>query len=431
MLLLAVMVAGSIYLIVLRRDRLRSEARLDSLLSREAVFLFQNLVLVAMVFVIFWVTFFPLISEALTGTKVSVGPPAFRPFIVPLALVLVLLSGIGPIIAWRRVTVANLRRNFVFPVAAGLVALVVLILFGGGTDSRPFALIMFALGTFVIASVVQELWRGVAARRAITRDSVPVAFVQLIRRNRRRYGGYIVHAGLAVLLIGVAASSSFQHSRDVILKPGQSSSVDGYKIAYVRPTATATAAKLSFGAVLNVTKGGNHVVTLHTTRGFYPSQDPDPGDPRAVLQRLGGQLGGTAGRADQGHLDCDQPRPDSAAGRDQPGRPAVSEAAQPGDGGHCRQAPHTGPGADRAGPAVAGTRPGDRRSHQPVRDPPVAGRVPADRRSDGHLDLARRHHHRHRWPDRPVAGPGTRPPPRDHVAFPPGRAPSVPARELV
>ncbi len=276
-LLLAVMIAGSIYLIVLRRDRLRSEARLDSLLSREAVFLFQNLVLVAMVFVIFWVTFFPLISEALTGTKVSVGPPAFRPFIVPLALVLVLLSGIGPIIAWRRVTVANLRRNFVFPVAAGLVALVVLILFGGGTDSRPFALIMFALGTFVIASVVQELWRGVAARRATTRDSVPVAFVQLIRRNRRRYGGYIVHAGLAVLLIGVAASSSFQHSRDVILKPGQSSSVDGYKIAYVRPTATATAAKLSFGAVLNVTKGGNHVVTLHTTRGFYPSQDPTQG----------------------------------------------------------------------------------------------------------------------------------------------------------
>jgi cytochrome c-type biogenesis protein CcmF len=275
--LLAVMIAGGIYLIVSRRDQLRSEARLDSLLSREAVFLFQNLVLVAMVFVIFWVTFFPLISEALTGTKVSVGPPAFRPFIVPLALILVLLSGIGPIIAWRRVTLANLRRSFVFPVIAGLVTLVALIAFGGGTDSRPFALIMFALGTFVIASVAQELWRGVAARRAVTRDSVPVAFVQLIRRNRRRYGGYTVHAGLAVLLIGVAASSSFQHSADVILKPGQSHNVDGYKITYVRPTATATAAKLSFGAILSVSKGSNHVVTLHTTRGFYPSQDPTLG----------------------------------------------------------------------------------------------------------------------------------------------------------
>ena len=115
-LLIAAMVGGSIGLVVRRRAQLRSDAQLDSLLSREAVFLFQNLVLVAMVFVIFWVTFFPLISEAVTGTKVSVGPPAFRPFIVPLALILVLLSGIGPIIAWRRVTVANLRRNFTFPV---------------------------------------------------------------------------------------------------------------------------------------------------------------------------------------------------------------------------------------------------------------------------------------------------------------------------
>ena len=90
------------------------------------MFLFQNLVLVAMVLVVFWITFFPLISQALTGTKVSVGPPAFRPFIVPLALILVLLSGIGPIIAWRRVTVANLRRSFAIPVAAGVVTLVVL-----------------------------------------------------------------------------------------------------------------------------------------------------------------------------------------------------------------------------------------------------------------------------------------------------------------
>jgi cytochrome c-type biogenesis protein CcmF len=275
-LLLAAMIGGGIALIVWRRDQLRSEAKLDSLLSREAVFLFQNLVLVAMVFVIFWVTFFPLISQALTGTKVSVGPPAFRPFIVPLSLVLVLLSGIGPLIAWRRVTAANLRRNFVFPVAAGLVTVVLLVTVAG-VSGKPFALTMFGLGTFVIASVAQELWRGVGARRAISRESAPVAFIQLIRRNRRRYGGYIVHAGLAVLLIGVAASSSFQHSRDVILKPGQSSRVDGYQITYVRPTATATAAKISFGAVLNVTKGTKHVTTLHTTRGFYPSQDPTLG----------------------------------------------------------------------------------------------------------------------------------------------------------
>jgi cytochrome c-type biogenesis protein CcmF len=273
-LLIAVMLSGSVGMVVWRRAALRSDAQLDSLLSREAVFLFQNLVLVGLVFVIFWVTFFPLISEALTGTKVSVGPPAFRPFVVPLALVLVLLSGIGPIIAWRRVTVANLRRNFTIPVLAGLVALVAV---AALTDAgrRPFALIMFTLGAFVVASVTQELWRGTAARRAMTREAPPVALGRLVRRNRRRYGGYIVHAGLAVLLIGVAASSSFQHSNQVTLVPGHRATVDGYTVRYVRPLEQASLSKLSFGAVLDVSKDGRHVTTLTTSRGFYPA----PNDP--------------------------------------------------------------------------------------------------------------------------------------------------------
>jgi cytochrome c-type biogenesis protein CcmF len=275
-LLLGGMLVTGIGLVLWRRGELRSDAQLDSLLSREAVFLFQNLVLVTMVFVIFWVTFFPLISEAITGTKVSVGPPAFRPFIVPLALVLVALSGIGPLIAWRRVTAANLRRNFTVPVAVGAATCLVLLV-AGGVNGRPFALIMFSFGAFVLATVAQELWRGTGARRAMTREAPPVALVQLIRRNRRRYGGYIVHAGVAVLLIGVAASSSFQHSRDVTLAPGQRVSVDGYMVKYVRPIATAAPQKLSFGAVLDVSKGGKHVTTLRTTRGFYPSQDPTLG----------------------------------------------------------------------------------------------------------------------------------------------------------
>ncbi len=276
-LLIATMVMGSIGLILWRREQLRSDARLESLLSREAVFLFQNLVLVAMVTVVFWITFFPLISQALTGTKVSVGPPAFRPFIVPLALILVLLSGVGPIIAWRRVTAANLRRSFAIPVLVGAVTFVVLLVWPGGPASRPFALIMFALAGFVLASVVQELWRGTAARRALTHDPLPLALVGLVRRNRRRYGGYIVHAGLAVLLVGVAASSSFQHSQDVLLSPGQKASVDGYTIRYVRPTEAVSSQKISFGAVLDVSKAGKHVTTVNTIRNFYPSQDPGDG----------------------------------------------------------------------------------------------------------------------------------------------------------
>ncbi len=274
--LIAVMVISSLYLVIWRRESLRSEARLDSLISREAVFLFQNLVLVALTAVIFWVTFFPLISEAITGTEVSVGPPAFRPFVVPLAIIVVLLSGIGPIIAWRRVTVSKLRRNFTFPVVVAVLVVAVLLAFGS-IGSHFLALAMFGAGAFVIAAVGQEFFRGVRARQAMTSESPPVALGRLVRRNRRRYGGYIVHAGVAFALIGVAASTSFQDSRTATIRPGQSVMIHGYRVKYVRATASATAQKISLGAILDVTSGGRHVTTLQTSYGLYPSQDPTQG----------------------------------------------------------------------------------------------------------------------------------------------------------
>ena len=271
--LLAVMFVGSVGLVIWRRDQLRSEHRIDSLISREAMFLLQNLILVALTFVIFWVTLFPLISEAITGTSVSVGPPAFTPFVVPLALVLMLITGIGPLISWRRATVANLRRQFVYPVGF---ALLVLILVLSLTDAarKPLALLMFVFGSFVIGTVAQEFFRGTAARRAITRDPWPVAFLALVRRNRRRYGGYTAHLGFAVMLIGVAASSSFQHVRQASLRPGQSATDGGLVFHYVRPTETVAPERISFGAIIDVTKnGGQHVVTLHTMQSFYRSSN--------------------------------------------------------------------------------------------------------------------------------------------------------------
>ncbi len=274
--LLAVMAIAGVGLIVWRRDMLRSENQIDSLLSREAMFLLQNLVLVAIVFVIFWITLFPLISEAITGTKVSVGPPAFTPFVVPLALVLVLLTGIGPMISWRRASVANLKKNFTLPVAVGILTLIlVLVLTDAGR--KPLAVAMFGLGAFVIAGVLQEVYRGTSARRAMTHDPWPVALVRLVGRNRRRYGGYTVHVGIAVLLIGVAASSSFQHSRNATLMPGQSATVNGYTFHYVRPTAKVSSEKVSFGALLLVTKNGKRVARLNTERGFYPSTSSSDG----------------------------------------------------------------------------------------------------------------------------------------------------------
>jgi cytochrome c-type biogenesis protein CcmF len=189
-----------------------------------------------------------------------------------LALVLVLLSGLGPVFAWRRTTAANLRRSLRVPTGAGLVTLVVLVA-AGGVARRPAALAMFCLAAFVLAVVGQEFWRGVGARRAVSGESPPVALTALVRRNRRRYGGYLVHLGVAILFVGVAASSAFQHARDVRLAPGQSARVGGYEITYVRPTSRLASEKISLGAVLDVRRHGRHVATLRPTRGYYPSLD--------------------------------------------------------------------------------------------------------------------------------------------------------------
>jgi cytochrome c-type biogenesis protein CcmF len=279
--LIVVMIGGSIALVASRSDALRSEHRLDSLLSREAAFLLNNLVLVALCFVVFWGTFFPLISEALTGEEASVGPPWFNRYITPLALVLVLLSGIGPLIAWRRATAANLRRNFVVPVGAALLVTAALVV--AGVSGSVGALLMFAFAAFVFAAVGQELWRGVRARRAMSRDSVPAALVALVRRNRRRYGGYTVHVGIAVLFVGVAASSAFQSQRLVELRPGQTERMDGYAITYERPTSRLVAAsngrleRIDLGARLTLREADGPPRILESYKSHFPSTDPSLG----------------------------------------------------------------------------------------------------------------------------------------------------------
>ncbi|HMD55983.1 MAG TPA: cytochrome c-type biogenesis CcmF C-terminal domain-containing protein [Solirubrobacteraceae bacterium] len=290
--LIGTLIAGSIYLVVSRREMLRSSHRLDSLLSRESIFIANNLVLVGLCFVIFWGTYFPLISEALTGQEASVGPPWFDRYTVPLALVLVLLSGVGPVIAWRRATLANARRNFLVPVLCALATFAVLVL--AGVHGKPLALAMFCCAAFVFGSIAQEFVRGTRARMAIAGEPAPAALFGLIRRNRRRYGGYVVHVGIAVLFVGVAASSSFQHASELSLSPDQSTRVGAYTVRYVRPTATITprydeahtGSTLALGAQLEVTKGGRYVATLNPSEGFYASQDASQG---TVGSLIGGQ----------------------------------------------------------------------------------------------------------------------------------------------
>src|SRR3954451_19185692 len=211
--LIAVVLIGSTALIVSRLDDLRSEKRIDSLISRESVFLVNNLLLVGLTVVIFWGTFFPLISELFTGEKASLAAPWFDRYTTPLAILLVLFTGIGPLLAWRQVSLGALKRLLGRPALFGLAAGVALVAL---TDARtkPLALIVFSLAAFTLAALVQEFARGAAAQRALTGGSYSRALLALSSRNRRRYGGYVVHAGVATLLIAVAASSSFQTSRD-------------------------------------------------------------------------------------------------------------------------------------------------------------------------------------------------------------------------
>jgi cytochrome c-type biogenesis protein CcmF len=269
---------GSVALVVSRLDHLRSSGRLESLFSREGAFLLNNLVLVALAFVIWWGTFFPLISEAVTGKKASVGPPWFDRYTVPLALVLVLLAGIGPLLTWRRVSLAQLRRTLVLPLGVAALTFAALVAFSDAPGSWT-SLAMFTFIGFVLAVVGQEFWRGVGARRVMTREAAPRALARLVARNRRRWGGYVVHVGIAVLFLGVAASSAFRSQRDVHLAAGQTTSVGGYEVKYVRPTAAVgsdragTGAPISLGAVLDVEKDGKHTL-VRPQRNFYPANDP-------------------------------------------------------------------------------------------------------------------------------------------------------------
>jgi cytochrome c-type biogenesis protein CcmF len=278
---IACVVAVSAVLIVMRLPDLRSEARIDSLLSREAFFLLNNLMLLGLCLVIMWGTFFPLISEALTGTEASVGPPWFDRLTTPLALVLVLLTGIGPVLAWRRVTPSALVRILRAPVAFTLLVLAALLALTDATRSVP-SLVMFTFVAFVLAVVAQEFIRGASARRVMTGESWPRALARLVGRNRRRYGGFLAHAGIAVLFLGVAASSAFIEQRDVRLSPGDTVKVGDYKVTYVKPTArlggdaAGTGAPISLGAVMRV-RHGNDSYTLRPARNYYSTQDPSKG----------------------------------------------------------------------------------------------------------------------------------------------------------
>jgi len=189
--------------------------------SREASFLFNNLLLVGIAFSVLFGTLFPILSELVTGTKVTMGPPAFNRVNIPLGLALLLLTGIGPLIAWRRSSLPNLRRQFAIPSIAGVLGLLG-VLIAGMRD--PYPMVAITLGAFVLGTVGQEFVRGVSARHRQYSEGWWLAFGRLIARNRRRYGGYIVHVGIVVLCIAFAGMA-FKTETQATLRPGESATL--------------------------------------------------------------------------------------------------------------------------------------------------------------------------------------------------------------
>ncbi|MGK2933500.1 MAG: heme lyase CcmF/NrfE family subunit [Solirubrobacterales bacterium] len=269
--LIGVVVIGSTFLIISRLDVLKSEKKIDSLASREAIFLVNNLLLVTLCAIVAWGTFFPLISELLTGTKSTLAAPWFDRYTTPVAVLLVLFTGIGPLLAWRRLSWEGAKRVFKAPLIAAAIAFVLLLVFTDAKDSI-WALFVFTLASFTVVALFQDTWRGAAARRSSAGGSIPGSIWAVAVRNRRRYGGYTAHLGLVVLLVGVAASSSFETKVDRKLTPGETTSVHGYDITYVKPTVERTEQALVFGAQLQVDKDGEKTTSVEPTRRYHQNK---------------------------------------------------------------------------------------------------------------------------------------------------------------
>src|SRR5262249_46828196 len=263
-LLLVLLAAGR--LVVYRLPELRTSGTIESFFSREAAFLFNNLILVGIAFAVFWGTVFPVLSEWVRGVKITVGPPFFNRVNAPLGLALLFLAGVGPVIAWRRASPRNLRRAFAAPVAAGLAAAVGLTLAG---MPPGYAWTTFVLGVFVLGTVAQEFWRGVRARQAMLHESAPRALSRLVGKNRRRYGGYLVHVGGVAIFVGVAASSAFRLEGQQALKAGEEMNAGKFRLRFER-IATADDPHMSrASAIVSVWRGDRQIATLEPEKRFY------------------------------------------------------------------------------------------------------------------------------------------------------------------
>ena len=255
-----------------RMQLLRSKKRIESFSSRESGFLFNNVVFIVMCFAVLWGTLFPVISEAVRGTKITVGAPFFNQINIPIGLVLLCLTGIGPLLVWRKTSKQSFIRNFTTPVIAGLVMALVLYI----TNIRGYVLISFSLSVFVLTTISLEFARGIRSRITVHKENPLTAFWRLLRKNRSRYGGYIVHVGIVFMFIGFTGHA-FDTEKEFGLKKDETNHLSGYTFVLQNIREEERPNHYAWIADLHVSDAsGKETVMLHPEKRIYFHRNPDP-----------------------------------------------------------------------------------------------------------------------------------------------------------
>ncbi|MEI9977588.1 MAG: heme lyase CcmF/NrfE family subunit [Edaphobacter sp.] len=268
---LVIVLAVCLFTFILQRDHLKTEHRLESLISRESSFLFNNLVLLTACFTVLWGTLFPVLSEYVQGEKVTVSAPFYNRVAVPIGLFLLFLTSIGPLLAWRSSSFKSIRKNFVLPAAAACITALVLIACGvhpWENQGSFYSFVAWSLAALVITAVGSEFLRGAGVIHRHTGQNLVASMVQLTRRNTRRYGGYIVHFGVVVIFIGLAGSA-FNQSKEQELNFRQSMTLGPYRLQCLSYTQESNLNYDSEYALLDVYRDGRKITQLAPEKRFY------------------------------------------------------------------------------------------------------------------------------------------------------------------
>ena len=273
-------------LVIYRLPLLRSRHELDSWMSREAAFLANNWILLFSAFFVLFATMFPTLSEAVTGERLTVGPPFFNRWMLPIGLILLVLTGIGPLLAWRKSTWTNLSQQFLWPSLAALITAVALVAGGVRVWSSG---VCFALCGFVFGTITQEFIRGAQVRRGVTGADIVTSMIGLVGRSRRRYGGYIVHLGIVLIFLGFAGEG-FKQEEQVVLKPGQQVTVAHFTVRHDALRITSDAQKQMVTGHVSVFDDGKAVTTMRPARWFFSKKESEPTTEVAIRRGLGEDL---------------------------------------------------------------------------------------------------------------------------------------------